>query len=94
MFSVVSSLEEGEDQALYELLLLWAMYAEAPLTVDELSGTCPTQMNSILDLHHTLSELSGQFVVIDAGNAMVLVHHSARKYLRKALACLYEQASG
>ncbi|PKS13158.1 hypothetical protein jhhlp_000500 [Lomentospora prolificans] len=84
MFDVVSSLDVGEDQALAEILLLWAMYAETPLTIDEFSEAYPTQMNSIMDFQHTVSEVSGQFVVINANNAMVLVHHSAREYLRKS----------
>jgi len=84
MFDVLSSLEATEDQSLAEILLLWAMYAEAPLSLDELSEAYPTQMSSILDPHHTICELSGQFVVINANNEVVLVHHSAREYLRKA----------
>lgn len=83
MMDVVENLEAGEDKALARILLTWAIHAKNPITVDELSEIYPTELKSILDLSHTISQVCGQFVVVNPQGRVTLVHHSAREYLKK-----------
>ncbi|KAK7739100.1 hypothetical protein SLS62_011300 [Diatrype stigma] len=84
MLNVVADLDIPEDKTLAGILLSWAMYARAPLTVEELSELYPTEVRSVMDLKHAVSQICGQFVLIDAHNRVTLVHQSARDYLRKS----------
>ncbi|KAJ0123281.1 hypothetical protein J7T55_011746 [Diaporthe amygdali] len=82
MCEAVSTLEFEEDIALSRLLLGWATYAKRPLTVDELKEAYPTELGTIMDLRNTASQVGGQFITIDSNGQLVLVHHTAREYLR------------
>lgn len=84
MLNVVADLDMPEDKVLAGILLSWAMYARIPLTVEELSELYPEEVRSVMDLKHTVSQICGQFVIIDAHNRVTLVHQSARDYLRKS----------
>lgn len=84
MCEAVSTLEFEEDIALSRLLLGWATYAKRPLTVDELKEAYPTELGTIMDLRNTASQVGGQFITIDSNGQLVLVHHTAREYLRKS----------
>jgi WD40 repeat protein len=84
MADAILELEVGEDKALARILLTWAMYAKTPVTVAELSELYPTELGSIMDLDHTISQVCGQFVVVNPQGRVTLVHHSAREYLEKA----------
>ncbi|KAI1777247.1 hypothetical protein F4818DRAFT_457157 [Hypoxylon cercidicola] len=83
MLSVVADLDFEEDKALAEILFSWAIYAKTPLTVDELTAAYSSEFRSILDIKHTISQVCGEFVVVDTNNRISLVHHSARDYLKR-----------
>ncbi|KAK4038406.1 hypothetical protein C8A01DRAFT_47974 [Parachaetomium inaequale] len=51
--------------ALAKILLTWATYAKTPITVDELLEVHPEAFDSIMDLNHTINQVSGQFVVVN-----------------------------
>ncbi|KAL2132183.1 hypothetical protein VTI74DRAFT_4098 [Chaetomium olivicolor] len=51
------------------------------------SEAYPTELSSIMDLNHTISQVCGQFVVLDPQGRVTLVHHSAREYLRRTKRC-------
>ncbi|KAK4454163.1 hypothetical protein QBC34DRAFT_317179 [Podospora aff. communis PSN243] len=87
MIDTVVDLEADEDKDLAKILLTWAIYATAPVTVEELSEVYPTKLKSILDLNHTVSQVCGQFVVVNTHGSVALVHHSAREYLKKTNRC-------
>jgi hypothetical protein len=84
MMGAVMDLELDKDQTLAKLLLTWAMYARTPVTVEELSEIYPAELSTIMDLNHTVSQVCGQFVIVDAQGRVTLVHHSAREYLKRS----------
>lgn len=83
MLQSVSKLQQTEDVNLAQIFLSWAMYAKRPLTVEEFSGQYKTELNSVMDLKHTIHDLCGQFVTINANNRITLIHHSAKEYLQR-----------
>ncbi|KAI1769316.1 hypothetical protein GGR53DRAFT_153782 [Hypoxylon sp. FL1150] len=83
MLNVVSDLDSPEDKSMARILFSWAMYAKAPLTIDELTATYFTEFNSVLDINHTIGQVCGQLVVVDTHGRVSLVHQSARDYLKK-----------
>lgn len=85
MVDTISKIDLPEDLTLAKILLSWAMYARRPLTVDELSGPYSAELKSVMDLKHTISEICGGLVIINASNRVTLVHHSAKEYLEKHL---------
>ncbi|KAK4234432.1 hypothetical protein C8A03DRAFT_37793 [Achaetomium macrosporum] len=93
MTDAIMSLELDEDKALSKLLLTWAMYANTPVTVEELSEVYPTELGSIMDLNHTVSQVCGQFVAVDPQGRVTLAHHSAREYLKTAKGRSFTEAA-
>ena len=84
MADTIFNLELDEDRALAKVLLTWAMYSKSPITIEELRDIYPQELSSIMDLNHTVSQVCGQFVVVNSQGRVTLVHHSARQYLKKA----------
>lgn len=84
MCHAVSALPCAQDIALSRLLLSWATYAKRPLTVEELVEAYPSELGTVIDLRNTASQVGGQLITIDSNNQLVLVHHTAREYLRKS----------
>jgi WD40 repeat protein len=80
----ILELTVNEDKTLSQVLLVWAMYAIGPITVEELSEVYPTEFSAVMDIHHTISQVCGQFVVVSPEGRITLVHHSAREYLKGA----------
>ncbi|KAJ3573825.1 hypothetical protein NPX13_g4564 [Xylaria arbuscula] len=83
MLAVVTDLSMPEDVNLARILLSWAMYSRTPLTVEELSEPYAGEFRPVMNLKHTVNQVCGQFVTINTSNQIVLVHHSAREYLKK-----------
>ncbi|KAK3360430.1 hypothetical protein B0T25DRAFT_129975 [Lasiosphaeria hispida] len=83
MMDIITNLEDDDDKALAKILLTWAMYAKSPVTIEELSEVYPIELNSVLDLSHTISQVCGQFVIVNPQGRVTLVHHSAREYLKR-----------
>jgi hypothetical protein len=83
MRDAILELTLDEDKALAEILLTWAMYAIAPITLEELAGVYPAEFSAIMNLNHTVSQVCGQFVVVSPEGRITLVHHSAREYLKR-----------
>jgi WD40 repeat protein len=84
MTDTILDLPLAEDKALARVLLIWAMYAINPPTVEELTEAYPVEFEGVLDLNHTITYVCGQFVVVNSQRQVSLVHHSAREYLEKA----------
>ncbi|KAL2143051.1 hypothetical protein VTI28DRAFT_391 [Corynascus sepedonium] len=82
MMDAILDLELDEDKALSKILLTWAMYAKTATTVEELLEVYPKELSSIMNLNHTISQVCGQFVVVNSEGRVALVHHSAREYLK------------
>ncbi|KAK0716184.1 hypothetical protein B0H67DRAFT_666819 [Lasiosphaeris hirsuta] len=85
MMDVITDLGADDDKNLSRILLIWAMYAKSPVTIEELSEIYPAELRSIMDLNHTISQVCGQFVVVNPQGRVTLVHHSAREYLERTI---------
>ncbi|KAK1764264.1 hypothetical protein QBC33DRAFT_595577 [Phialemonium atrogriseum] len=68
MLDAIMQLDMEDDKSLSRVLLSWAMYAKAPLTVEELSEAYSAELSLIIHLNHTVSEVCGQFVTISPDN--------------------------
>ena len=77
----ISQLSRSSDKAIARGVLSWAAYSRVPLDVETLSCALSSDLRSIIDFRHTVTELCGGFVVIDAKNRVTLVHQTARAYL-------------
>ncbi|RJE19394.1 hypothetical protein PHISCL_08271 [Aspergillus sclerotialis] len=64
------------------MFLSWAIYSTRPIKIEELMELYAPELHTIIDLKHRISEICGQFVVVDTNNHVVLVHQTAREYLR------------
>ncbi|KAL2193291.1 hypothetical protein P885DRAFT_45622 [Corynascus similis CBS 632.67] len=84
MMDAILDLELDEDKALSKILLTWAMYAKTATTVEELLEVYPKELSSIMNFNHTISQVCGQFVVVNSEGRVALVHHSAREYLKRS----------
>ncbi|EHK99638.1 putative Vegetative incompatibility protein HET-E-1 [Glarea lozoyensis 74030] len=67
------------DQILAENILGWATCTQRPLSVEELSDALGNE--GLLELHRTIGDLCGGFVVIDKEGKVAMVHATAREYL-------------
>lgn len=85
MITFIAALESEEDRSLSKTLLSWAMYAVRPVTVDELMEPYSDVLSSIIDIKHTTGQLCAEFATLDTHNRIILVHQTARDYLRKSV---------
>ncbi|KAL8781299.1 MAG: hypothetical protein Q9213_006074 [Squamulea squamosa] len=67
--------------ALARTILQWAACPRRPVSLDELSQALQPEYRPMLDLGHTISQVCGQFVVVDSASRLVMVHQTARDYL-------------
>lgn len=84
MADAIRDLSLDADKYLCEVLLSWAMYSGRPIAIGELTEPYAAELGTIMNLKHTVSQICGQFVVINAIDQLSLVHHTAREYLRTA----------
>jgi WD40 repeat protein len=82
MAEAIGSLSLDADKYLCEVLLSWAMYSNRPIAVEELTEPYAAELGTIMNLEHTVSQICGQFVVLNPNNQLSLLHHTAREYLR------------
>ncbi|TGJ81284.1 hypothetical protein E0Z10_g7485 [Xylaria hypoxylon] len=74
--------EQDADRRLCRVLLSWATYCVRPLTVNELKAQYAAELDTFLDLNHLIGQICGEFVHINRGDQLMLVHQTAREYLR------------
>ncbi|KKY39000.1 putative nacht and wd domain protein [Diaporthe ampelina] len=82
MVEAIASLDLEEDRNLCKIFLSWAMYSVTPISTDELKGIYSAALSSLIDLRHTVGQLCGEFATLDGQNRIVLVHQTAREYLK------------
>ncbi|MBE3044903.1 WD40 repeat domain-containing protein, partial [Candidatus Bathyarchaeota archaeon] len=82
MAESITGLGRPADKELCRILLSWAVYSRRPVSIHELKGPYKSQLHSIIDLKHTVDQVCGQFVSVDQKENIVLVHQTARDYLR------------
>ncbi|KAK4201517.1 hypothetical protein QBC40DRAFT_223212 [Triangularia verruculosa] len=79
MASLVSTRSAANNRQLAHAVLEWATCAIRPLSVGELSDALGNDIS--LDLHHTIEDLCGGFVILDLNGNVSLIHDTARQYL-------------
>lgn len=72
------------DKGLAILILTCATCARRSLSLLELSQAIQPEYSSVLDLKHTISQVCGDFVIIDKKFRITMVHQTAREYITKA----------
>ena len=71
------------DQKLAKVILTWASCSRRPLNLSELSQALLPEHQPVLDLQHTINQVCGEFVNIDAKENVTMIHQTARDYLTK-----------
>ncbi|KAL8965919.1 MAG: hypothetical protein Q9183_003616, partial [Haloplaca sp. 2 TL-2023] len=70
------------DKDLSQRILTWTACAQRALTLEELAEALKPEHN-VLDLQITISQVCGEFIVVDSKGRIGMVHESAREYLVK-----------
>lgn len=69
------------DQRLGQSILGWATCAQRLLSVEELSDALSN--DGLLEIHRTIGDLCGGFVVVDKEGKVAMIHETAREYLMR-----------
>ncbi|KAL8861841.1 MAG: hypothetical protein Q9178_001710 [Gyalolechia marmorata] len=83
METALSKSARRGDRDLCNAILTWVICSQRALTLKELSEALKPEFTDILDLRLTVSQVCGDFVVIDGKGRAVMVHQTAREYLIK-----------
>lgn len=84
------------DIELAKRILSWAICSRRSLTIKEMSEALKPDFSTVLDLKHTISQVCGQFIVVDSKGLVSMIHQTAREYLTKTrnLRCIVDIAVG
>jgi WD40 repeat protein len=81
MAVAVQTQPNANDRRLGESILGWATCAQRLLSVEELSDALGN--NDLLEIHRTIGDLCGGFVVVDKEGRVAMIHETAREYLMR-----------
>ncbi|GJN69743.1 hypothetical protein PLICBS_003795 [Purpureocillium lilacinum] len=70
------------NKPLIRALLEWTVCAQRALTVTELSRSLRPDFSGFLDLRRTIATACGQFIQVDSGGRVSLLHHTTREYFK------------
>ncbi|KAL8833153.1 MAG: hypothetical protein Q9170_004455 [Blastenia crenularia] len=84
MEAVLSKSLRPSDRGLSKTILTWIVCGQRVLTLDELSEALKPEFSHVIDLRLTISQVCGEFVVIDSKDRVGMVHQTARDYLTKS----------
>lgn len=79
----VARSNKPSDIELAKKILSWAICSRRSLTIKEMAEALKPNFASILDLKHTISQVCGQFIVVDSKGLVSMIHQTAREYLTK-----------
>ena len=71
------------DKGLAILILTCATCSRQALSLQELAQVIQPEYSKVLDLKHTISQVCGDFVIVDSKSRVTMVHQTAREYLTK-----------
>ncbi|KAL9029654.1 MAG: hypothetical protein Q9196_002137 [Gyalolechia fulgens] len=83
MENALSKTTRASDRKLSKTILTWIVCSQRALTLEELSEVLKPEFSHVLDLRLTISQVCGDFVVIDSKSRVGMVHQTAREYLVK-----------
>lgn len=82
MENCIIRLSKASDKSLAKIILTWATSAKRPLHIDELLHVLHARFPSLLNLRNSISQVCGHFVTVNPSGKVVLIHATARDYLR------------
>ncbi|KAH8129617.1 WD40 repeat-like protein [Trichoderma asperelloides] len=77
----VQSQQSASDRRLGHTILNWATCARRLLSIEELGDALGN--DGLLEIHRTVGDLCGGFVIVDHEGKVTMVHETAREYLTK-----------
>lgn len=77
----VQSRKSASDQRLGQSILNWATCAQRLLSIEELGDALDN--DGLLEIHRTVGDLCGGFVIVDHDGKVTMIHETAREYLTK-----------
>ena len=78
----ITKSSRASHKALATSIFSWAVCGRRPLTIEELSQALLPEFPIVRDLKDTVSQMCGQFVVVDVRSSQVkMVHQTAKKFL-------------
>ncbi|KAI4224789.1 MAG: hypothetical protein L6R40_008417 [Gallowayella cf. fulva] len=83
MESALSRSARPGERELSRAILTWTICSQRALALDEMSEALEPGFSSVLDLRLTISQVCGDFVVVDRRGLVAMVHQTAREYLTK-----------
>ncbi|KAL8747538.1 MAG: hypothetical protein Q9184_007585, partial [Pyrenodesmia sp. 2 TL-2023] len=83
MEAALSRTSKAADRGLAKAIFTWVICSQRALMLEELSEALEPEFSHILDIQVSISQVCGEFIVIDAGSRVELVHQTAREYLVK-----------
>ncbi|KAL9009873.1 MAG: hypothetical protein Q9173_005138 [Seirophora scorigena] len=83
MEATLSRTSRPADRGLSKTILTWVVCSQRALTLEDLSEALKPEYSHVLDLRLTISQVCGNFVVIDNKSRVEMVHQTARDYLVK-----------
>ncbi|KAL8916035.1 MAG: hypothetical protein Q9208_008736 [Pyrenodesmia sp. 3 TL-2023] len=83
MEATLSRTSKAADRGLAKTILTWVICSQRALKLDELSEALKPEFSHVLDLQVTISQVCGDFIVVDARSRVDIVHQTAREYLVK-----------
>lgn len=81
MEETIRQIRRPADQRLSRELLLWAIFTQRSISIQEISDFLEPEYGKILNISHTIDRLCGHFIVVEGQDTMALLHHSTREYL-------------
>ena len=81
MAMFVQTQPSSSDQKLGTSILGWAACVQRPLSVEEFSDALGN--DGLLEIHRTIGDLCGGFVVVDKEGKVAMIHETAREYLMR-----------
>ncbi|KAI8633638.1 hypothetical protein F5Y19DRAFT_247067 [Xylariaceae sp. FL1651] len=82
MADTIAKIDRDADKRLCKILLSWATYSIRPVTIDELKGQYAAELDTFLDLNHLITQICGEFAIVNQSNQLTLMHQTAREYLQ------------
>ncbi|UKZ69594.1 uncharacterized protein TrAtP1_010600 [Trichoderma atroviride] len=92
MALLVQNQPKASDRRLGQSILGWATCARRSLSIEELKDALggTSDMREIVEIHRTVEDLCGGFVVVDNEGKIAMLHETAREYLTGS--ALYESS--
>ncbi|KAL8648406.1 MAG: hypothetical protein Q9210_005006 [Variospora velana] len=94
MEAILSRTSRSADRGLSRTILTWVVCSQRALTLEELSEALKPEFSHILDLQLTISQVCGNFIVIDNRSQVEMVHQTAREFLAKTPGLAHSVALG